>query len=80
MKYLLFTISFSFTFRIRAEGLGKLTFFLAHEKDSLDKLPQFSDLDVSNLTNILLVEEPLDTMKSDKTKSVFMVNIIYIDF
>ncbi|KAK2169790.1 hypothetical protein LSH36_7g17006 [Paralvinella palmiformis] len=57
--------------RIRMEGLGKIAWFLANEEDSMRKLPLFSDLDVTNLTNILLVDPQRSLLDEDTEPSVF---------
>ena len=46
--------------RMRGEGLGRLAWFLAHENESARKLPQFSQLKVENLTNLLIIDQPRD--------------------
>ncbi len=67
------------TFRVRAEALGKLAYFLAHEEESLYKMPLFSELDVTNLTNLLLTESPRSLQDEDTGRSVFQVsNIITV--
>ena len=60
--------------RIRMEGLGKIAWFLANEEDSMRKLPLFSDLDVTNLTNILLVDPQRSLLDEDTEPSVFTVS------
>jgi hypothetical protein len=63
-------------FRIRMEGLGKLAWFLANEEDSMRKLPLFSDLNVSNLTNMFIIEPPRSLLEEDTEHSVFTVSTL----
>ncbi|XP_060587035.1 rotatin-like, partial [Ruditapes philippinarum] len=58
--------------KVRAEALKRLSWYLSNETNSGKKLPVFSDLDVSNLSNIFIV----DTQRSveDLGRSVFQVD------
>jgi rotatin len=57
--------------RIRAEALGRLAYVLSHEEKSLYKLPLFSELDVTNLANLMMVENPRVLDDEDMGRSVF---------
>ena len=57
------------------EGLGKLAWFLANEEDSMRKLPLFSELDITNLTNIFLVDTQRSLLDEDTEPSVFTVSL-----
>ena len=61
-------------YRIRSEGLGKLAWFLAHESESLHRLPLFSELDVTNLTSVFIIESPRSLLDEDTSRSVFQVS------
>ena len=58
---------------MRAEGLGKLIWFLANEPESLRKLPLFSDLDMSELSSVLISETQRSLIDDDTSRSVFQV-------
>ena len=60
-------------YRMRAEGLGKLIWFLANESESLRKLPLFSDLDMSELSSVLISETQRSLIDDDTSRSVFQV-------
>ncbi len=62
-----------YIFRVRSEAVGKLAWFLANEVDSVKKQPQFSELDVSGLTNLLLVDSPRALVEDAAGSSVFQV-------
>ncbi|XP_069111957.1 rotatin-like isoform X2 [Argopecten irradians] len=64
---------FSSDVRTRAEALKRVAWFLSNEKDSTKKLPVFSDLDVTNLTNIFVMETPR-SIDEDLGRSVFQID------
>ena len=64
--------------RVRSDGLGRLAWFLANEEESMRKLPQFSQLNVENLANMMLIENPRSLMDEDTSRSVFQVNLSWI--
>ena len=68
-------ISFNLFSRLRAEVAGKLTFFLAHEENSLHKVPLFSELPLNYLTNLLLVQSPRQLEEAETSRSVFQVGV-----
>ncbi|XP_060080267.1 rotatin-like [Ylistrum balloti] len=64
---------FSSDVRTRAEALKRVAWFLSNEKDSTKKLPVFSELDVTNLTNIFVMETPR-SVDDDLGRSVFQID------
>ena len=70
------TDCYDFT-RTRAEALKRLAWFLSNETDSVSKLPVFSSLDVTNLTNIFIMETPR-SVDDDLGRSVFQVGVAFI--
>ncbi|KAJ8303020.1 hypothetical protein KUTeg_019416 [Tegillarca granosa] len=59
--------------RTRAEALKRLAWFLSNEENSNNKLPVFSSLDVTNLTNIFVMETPR-SVDEDLGRSVFQID------
>ncbi|ELU06616.1 hypothetical protein CAPTEDRAFT_220120 [Capitella teleta] len=57
--------------RLRADGLGRLAYFLAHEEDSLHKVPLFSEMDLTNLSALFVMETPRSLIDDDLSPSVF---------
>jgi hypothetical protein len=68
--------------RVRSEALNKLARFLAKEADTAHKLPVFSELNVSNLANVLVVDSPRSLLDQDSCRSVFQVRTVefYVSF
>ncbi len=64
--------------RMRAEALGRLAYFLAHEEESLYKLPLFSELDMTNLANLLIVDTVRVLDDEDTGRSVFQVKTTFL--
>ena len=62
------------TFRVRSEAVGRLAWFMANETDSVKKQPQFSEIDVSGLTDLFMVETPRAFIEERSRPSVFQVN------
>ena len=58
---------------MRSEAVGRLAWFLAQEKESARKLPSFSELDVTNLTHLLIVDSPRALAEEERGRSVFQV-------
>lgn len=59
-------------YRTRAEALKRIAWFLSNETDSTAKLPVFSDLDVTNLTSVFVMDTPR-SVDEDLGRSVFQV-------
>ncbi|KAL3860206.1 hypothetical protein ACJMK2_010362 [Sinanodonta woodiana] len=59
--------------KLRSESLKRLSWFLSNEENSSKKLPVFSELDVTNLANIFIVETPR-SVDEDLGRSVFQVD------
>ena len=60
---------------MRSEGVGKLVWFLANEPESLCKLPMFSDLEITELSGLLISETPRSLRDHDTSTSVFQVSV-----
>ena len=68
----MFVLRWWLSFRVRSEAVGRLAWFMANEADSVRKQPQFSELDVTNLNNLFIVENPRALV--EETSSTFQVN------
>ncbi|XP_071091563.1 rotatin-like [Haliotis cracherodii] len=64
---------FSADMKLRAESLRQLAWFLSNETDSCNKIPTFSELDVSNLANVFITETPR-SLDTDPGRSIFQVS------
>ena len=60
-------------FRLRSEAVNKLAWYLAHEEDSLRKLPMFSTLRVDTLSDIFLCDHQKSLVDEDLSRSIFQV-------
>ncbi|XP_052274853.1 rotatin-like isoform X2 [Dreissena polymorpha] len=59
--------------KVRSEALKRLSWYLSTEDGSSRKLPTFSELDVSHLSNLLIVDTPR-SVDEDLGRSVFQVD------
>lgn len=55
---------------MRAEAVGKLAYFLTHERDSIYKRPAFSELDIQTVDRFLL-NDSIVILEEDTGRSVF---------
>ena len=62
--------------RVRSEAVSKLAWFLTNEKDSLGKEPQLSDLDVSGLSSLFIVDLPKVLVGDQSDSSVFQIGLL----
>ncbi|CAH1779766.1 unnamed protein product [Owenia fusiformis] len=60
--------------RLRTEGLNRLAWFLTSEENSTQKLPVFSQLNVTDLANLLIVDLPVHPQDLDTGRSVFEID------
>ncbi|XP_046578265.1 LOW QUALITY PROTEIN: rotatin-like [Haliotis rubra] len=67
---------FSADMKLRAESLRQLAWFLSNETDSSNKIPTFSELDVSNLANVFITETPR-SLDPDPGRSIFQVSDLH---
>ena len=58
---------------MRSELLKRLSWYLSNEENSSRKLPVFSDLDVTNLSNLFVIDTPR-SVDEDLGRSVFQVS------
>ena len=72
-------LELSLCFRVRSEGVGRLAWFLTHETESARKFPSFSELDVTNLTHLLIVDSPKALADKERGRSVFQVHYFNYD-
>lgn len=59
--------------KVRSDALQRLSWHLTHEENCSKKLPVFSEMDVSNLANIFVVDTPR-SVDEDLGRSVFQVD------
>ena len=60
--------------RVRTEAVGRLAWYIANETNSVNKQPQFSELDVSRLCDLFLVDTPRALVEEKTSPSVFQVH------
>jgi len=60
--------------RVRSEALKRLSWYLSNEEGGSRRLPVFSELDVTNLANVLIVDTPR-SVDDDLGRSVFQVGL-----
>lgn len=66
-----------FSVRVRSEALKRLSWYLTNEENSTRKLPVVAELDVTNLSNIFIVDTPR-SVDEDLGRSVFQVRLLFI--
>ncbi|KAK3086250.1 hypothetical protein FSP39_015771, partial [Pinctada imbricata] len=66
-------LMFSSDVRVRAEALKRIAWLMSNEEGSTSKLPVFASLDVTNLTNVFIMETPR-SVDDDLGRSVFQTD------
>ncbi|XP_052815215.1 rotatin-like isoform X2 [Mya arenaria] len=61
--------------KVRSEALKRLSWYLSNEEGGVRRLPIFSELNVTDLANLLIVNTPR-SVDNDLGRSVFQVDVL----